>query len=68
MKKILFTTYEGNKEELEIQGIDSIVYEGNKLLYVDCNGNDIFPDELDEEILKDIQKRIDKDGGEILED
>ena len=67
MKKIIRTMYEENNEVLVNEGIDYIVYEGNELVYVDCNGNDIYPDELNEEILEDIQARINNDNGEILE-
>lgn len=68
MKKIISVMYEGNNEALINEGIDAIIYEGTELLYVDCNGNDIYPDELNEEILEDIQARINADKGEILED
>ena len=68
MKKIIRTMYEGYNEALVNEGIDYIIYEGTELLYVDCNGNDIYPDELSEEILNDIQARINNDNGEILED
>lgn len=63
MKRLL-TIYEPNKAILDDNGIDEIYYENGELVYVDCNGNNIYPDELEDELLEDIQKRIDRNDGE----
>jgi hypothetical protein len=66
MKRLL-TNYEPYNEILKDNGIDEIYYKNRELLYVDCNGNNIYPYELESELLEDIQKRIDRNDGEEVE-
>jgi hypothetical protein len=62
MKKLL-TNHEMYNGILKENGIDAIIYGGDKII-LDCNGNNINIEEIEnEELLADIMARVEKDEG-----
>jgi len=65
--KVILTAYEPNNAILMDNQIDAIYYEGKQLIYVDCNGNNIPPEELEKDILADVLERVESDGGDEVD-